>query len=153
MRVHFTIRKEPFFHCLLSSAFLATSKSNISSNILEGGGYLLIAFLPLCQKRICPKALVSLQIVFEWSCCNHHSYLRSSSSLCELIMTRFETSVENPGARQDWAMNPNFNSFRQTAWSSRRQSQPAKRNIQLIFLNSYHTWTQKGPEKTHPPPP
>ena len=53
-------------------------------------------------------------------------HLRSSSSLCELMMTRFETRVENPGARQDWAMKPSFSSFRQTAWSSLRQSQPKK---------------------------
>ena len=44
----------------------------------------------------------------------------------ELMMTRLETSVENPGARQDWAMKPSLSSLRQTAWSSRRQSQPER---------------------------
>ena len=54
-----------FFYCLLLSAFLAKSRSNISSNILEGGGYLLIAFLPLCQKRICSRFQRLLQIVLN----------------------------------------------------------------------------------------
>ena len=43
----------------------------------------------------------------------------------ELMMTRFDTRVEKPGARQDCAMKPSFSSFRHTAWSSRRQSHPA----------------------------
>jgi len=54
-----------------------------------------------------------------------------SLSSGELMMTRLETRVEKPGARHDCAIKPNLSSFRQTAWSSRRQSQP---NAQIGVL-------------------
>ena len=39
-----------------------------------------------------------------------------------------------PGAKQLCAMNPSFSSFKQTAWSSRRQSQPKIK--QFFCLNT-----------------
>ena len=41
-----------------------------------------------------------------------------------LVVIMLLAMVKKPGARQDWASRPNLTSLMQTAWSSRRQSQP-----------------------------
>ncbi len=62
------------------------------------------------------------------------------------MMTRLETRVEKPGAKHDCAMNPSFNSFRHTAWSSRRQSQPESKTKQSSRVRGGH-----GEKKWSPP--
>ena len=70
--------------------------------------------------------------------------LSPSIRLGLLIITRFETKVENPGARHDWAIKPSLSSLRQTAWSSRFQSQPRiSNNMTVKKPDFWHLERQK----------
>ena len=46
---------------------------------------------------------------------SYKKYIIPSEYFGVLIRTRFDTRVENPGAKQDWAIKPSLSSFKQTA--------------------------------------
>jgi len=64
----------------------------------------------------------------------------SLTTLYDLIVNRFAISVENPGAKQLWAMKPSLSSAKQTALSPLFQSQLGMLSKYDCSSNASHTF-------------
>ena len=57
----------------------------------------------------------NIDLIEKLSRISNERYIIPSEYFGVLIRTRFDTRVENPGAKQDWAIKPSLSSFKQTA--------------------------------------